>query len=117
MTPDKTYCSAFQEDDKIGAIIDSFLCRWTNSCIANPEYEPEDMRKTVLHALASSEYTDTPLLVVLILPTWDDTPWNSTAIRGHVNITTLISIPAGHMRFIPAHKQADEETPALSPAK
>jgi hypothetical protein len=68
------YCSAVQEDDKFGAIIDSFLYRWTNSCIANPEYEPEDMLKTVLHALASSEYMDTPFLVVLILPAWDDTP-------------------------------------------
>jgi len=53
MTPGMTYCSAFQEDDKLGAIIDSFLYLWTNSCIANPEYEPEDMLKTVLHAIAS----------------------------------------------------------------
>ena len=112
-----TYCSAFQEDVKFGAIIYSFLYRWTNSCIANPEYEPEDMLKTVLHALASSEHTDTPFLVVMILPTWDDTPWNSRAIRGHVNMTTLINIPAGHMRFVPDHKQADEATTVLSPAK
>ena len=53
MTIGMTYCSAFQEDDTFGAIIDSFLYRWTNSCIANSEYEPEDMLKTVLHALAS----------------------------------------------------------------
>ena len=68
-----TYCSAFQEDDNFWAIIDSFLYRWTHSCIANPEYEPEDMLKIVLHALASSEYTDTPFLIVMLLPTWDDT--------------------------------------------
>jgi hypothetical protein len=54
MTPGMTYCSAFQEDDKFGAIIDSFLYRWTNACIASQEYEPEDMLKTALHALASS---------------------------------------------------------------
>jgi hypothetical protein len=75
------------------------------------------MLKTVLHALASSEYTDTPFLVVLILPAWEDTPWNSRAIRGHVNTTALINIPTGHMRFVPAHKQADEATYVLSPAK
>jgi len=75
------------------------------------------MLKTALHALASSEYTDNPFLVVLILPKWDDTPWNSWAIRGHVNMTALINIPAGHMRFVPAHKQADEATAVLSPAK
>ena len=69
MTPGMTYCSAFQEDDKFGAIIDSFLYRWTNSCITDPEYEPGDMLNTVLRALASSEYTDTPFLVVLILLT------------------------------------------------
>jgi hypothetical protein len=66
MTPGMIYCSAFQEDDKFGAIIDSFLYRWSNSCIANPEYKPEDMLKTVLHALASSEYTGIPFLEVLI---------------------------------------------------
>ncbi len=74
MTPGRTYCSAFQEDVQFGALVDSFRYRWTNSCITNPEYELEDMLKTVLHALASSEHTDTPFLVVLILPTWDDTP-------------------------------------------
>ena len=100
-----------------GAIPDAFTYRWTGSCITNPEYEPEDMLKAVLHALASSEHMDTPFLEVLILPTWDDTPWNSRAIRGHVNMTTLIKIPVGHVRFVPAHKQADEATAVLSPAK
>jgi hypothetical protein len=117
MIPGMTCCSAFREDDNFGAIIDSFLYRWTNSCIASPEYDPEDMLNTVLHALASSEHTDTPFLIVLILPTWDDTPYNSRAIRGHVNMTSVMNIPAGHMRFVSAHKQADEATVVLSPAK
>ncbi len=30
---------------------------------------------------------------------------------------TLIRIPAGHMRFVPYHKQSDEAAPTLSPAK
>ena len=30
---------------------------------------------------------------------------------------TLIRIPTGHMRFVPAHKQTDEATHVLSPAK
>jgi len=116
MTPCITYCSAFEQDKKFGAITNSFLYRWTNSCIANPEYEPEDMHKNVLHALASSECMDAPYLVVLILPTWDDMPWSSRAIRRHVNMTILISILAGHTRFVPAHKQADEATVVLTPA-
>ncbi len=49
-----TYCSAFPEDMVFGAILSSFQFQWTRSCIANPEYEPEDMLKAVLHALASS---------------------------------------------------------------
>ena len=55
--------------------------------------------------------------MVLILLVWDDAPWNSAAIRGRHNMSTLIRIPAGHMRFIPAHKQTDEANPILSPAK
>jgi hypothetical protein len=62
------FCSAFPEDKILGAIPDLFLYRWTSSCIANPEYEPQDMLKSALHALASSESPDTTFLVVLILP-------------------------------------------------
>ncbi len=75
------------------------------------------MFKAVLHALASSECTEAPFLVVLILSIWEDTPWNSAAIRGRENMSTLIEIPAGHMRFVPAHKQPNEATSNLSPAK
>ena len=32
-------------------------------------------------------------------------------------MSTLIHIPAGHMRFVPAHKQSDGATSDLSPAK
>jgi hypothetical protein len=32
-------------------------------------------------------------------------------------MSTLIRIPAEHMRFVPSHKQSDEATPVLSPAK
>ena len=45
------------------------------------------------------------------------TPWNSASIRSHSNITTLIRIPTGHMRFVPAHRQYDDMTAALPPAK
>ncbi len=75
------------------------------------------MLRAVIHALASSDSQDTPFLVVLILPVWEDTPWNSAAIRSHHNMSTLIRIPAGHMRFVPYHKQSNEATPVLSPAK
>ena len=100
-----------------GAITESFLYRWTGSCIAHPEYEPEDMLKAVLHTLASSESSNSPFPVVLILPVWEDTPWNSAAIRGHHNHSTLIQIPAEHMRFVPAHKQSDEATHVFSTVK
>jgi hypothetical protein len=68
MSEGMTYCSVFPEDVNFGAILNSFHYRWTASCIANPEYEPEDMLKVVLQALASSEHTDAPFLVVMVLP-------------------------------------------------
>jgi hypothetical protein len=78
-----TSCSAFPENEIFGAVINSFLFRWTSSYIVNPEYELEDMLKEVLHALASSEFTETPFMVVLILPVWDDMSWSSSTVRGH----------------------------------
>ena len=68
MTEGMTYCSAFPEDVNFGAILNSFHYRWTASFIANPEYEPEDMPKVVLQALASSEQTNAPVLVLMVLP-------------------------------------------------
>ena len=49
-----SYCSAFPEDEIFDAITDSILYRWTGSCIANPEYEPEVTLKAVLYALVYS---------------------------------------------------------------
>ncbi len=56
-------------------------------------------------------------MVVLILPIWEDSPWNSAAIRGHPTMSTLNRIPAGHMRFVPSHTQSDEASHVLSPEK
>jgi len=99
-----TYCSAFSEDAVFGAVISSFQFRWVSSCITNPEYEPENMLKAILRALASSESNETPFLVVLYFPVWDDTPWISASIIGHRSISTLVHIPTSHMRFVPTHR-------------
>jgi len=112
-----TYCSSFPEDAVFRAFINSFKFRWTSSCIANPEYKPEDMLKAFLHALASSESNETPFLVVLVLPIWDDTPLNFASIRGHISISTLIRIPTIHMRFVPTHRQSDDTMATLLAAK
>ncbi len=74
MEPGTTYCTAYPEDSAFGALHDALSYRLTGSCIANPEYEPEDMRKAVLYALGSSEHTTFPFLVVMVLPVWDNTP-------------------------------------------
>ena len=81
-----TYCIAFQADKVFGSIINGFLFQWINSCIATPECEPEDILKAVLHALASSVCTELPLLIIMILLVWEDSPWNSVTIRGHGNM-------------------------------
>jgi len=112
-----TYCTGFPEDENFGSVINSFLFRRTGSCITNPEYEPGGMLNAVLHALASFECTKNPFLAVVILPVWDDTPCNSSAVRGQGYMSTLIHIPAGHMRFVLPHKQSDGATSKLSPAE
>ena len=86
MEPGITYCTAYPEDSALGALHDAFNYQLTRSCIANPEYDPGDMRKAILHALASSTDTTTPFLVVLVLPVWEDTPWYSAAIWRHPNL-------------------------------
>jgi hypothetical protein len=101
MTEGMTYFSAFPEDVNFGAILNCFQYRWIASCIANPEYEPEDMLKAILHALSSSEHTNASFLAVMVLPVWDDSPWTSNAIRGHTNMSTIIRITSGHVGFCP----------------
>jgi hypothetical protein len=109
MNPNVDYCTAFQDDASFGALYDAFSYRWTASCLANPEYEPSDMRKTILHALACATSFTNPFLVVLILPAWEDSPWRTHAILQHPNLTTLAHLPANQLKFIPSHKQLDKE--------
>jgi hypothetical protein len=66
--PGITYCTAYTEDSFFGALHDAFSYRLTESCIANLEYDLGDMRKAILHALASSTDVSTPFLAVLVLP-------------------------------------------------
>ena len=79
MTTPATYFSALPADCDFGAIHDCHSYRWTGSCVANPEYIAEDMRKAVRHALESATYAP-PFLCLLILPHWDNTPWRSANI-------------------------------------
>jgi len=109
MEPGMTHCSAFLDDSIFGTLHIAHNYRWTGSYIANPEYNPKDMRTAVLHALASSTDTTTLLLTITVLPVWEDTPWQSAAIRSHTNMETLIHIPTGHMRFVPTHNQYEGE--------
>jgi len=74
MEPGITCFTAYLEDSSFRALHDSFSYRLTCSCTANPEYDPGDMSNAILHALASSTYTTTPFLVVMVLPVWEDTP-------------------------------------------
>jgi len=97
MEPGITYCTAYSRDFAFDALHDAYIYRLTRSCIANPEYDQGDMRKAFLHTLASSTYTTTPLLVVMVLPVWEDTPWYSATIQSHLNLETLIKIPKGHI--------------------
>ncbi len=74
-----------------------------------PEHEPAYIRKVVLHALASSIPTDSPLLAVMIFPTWDDSPWTTHSILSYPNITTLVHLSPNQLKLILANKQLDNE--------
>ncbi len=104
MYPNVEYCTAFPEDANFGAHYDSFSYRLAGSCIANPEYEQEDMRKAVLHAISSSTASPCPLLVIFILPAWEDSPWRTQSILSHPNTSILIHLQANQLKLIPTHK-------------
>ncbi len=74
MEPGITYCTAYPEDSSFGALHDAFNYCLTGSRTANPEYDPGDMRKAILHVLASFIDTTTPFLVIIVLPVWEGTP-------------------------------------------
>ena len=97
---------------------DCHSCRWTCSCVANPEYVAADMRKAVRHAMESASY-DSPFLCLLVLPRWDDTPWRSADILSHENIEILASLAPRQMRFTPADVPPELQPPPspLPPAK
>ena len=59
MKPKVSYCASPQEDATFGAQDEAYRYRWTCSCLAVPEYEPSDIRKAVLHALACYTATET----------------------------------------------------------
>jgi hypothetical protein len=107
MNPNVEYCTTFPEDANFGAHYDSFSYRLAGSCIANPEYEPEDMRKAVLHAISSTTSSPCPLLVIFILPAWENSPWRTQSILSHPNTTILIHLQANQLKFVPTHKQLD----------
>jgi hypothetical protein len=109
MDPNVDYCTTFQDDAIFGAIYEVVSYRWTALCLANPEYEPVDMRKTILPALACATLSTNPFLVVLILLAWEDSPWRTHAILQHPNLTTLAHLPTNQLKFIPSHKQLDKD--------
>ena len=52
MNPNVDYCTMFQHDSNFGAVFDALSCRWTSSCLVDPEYKPGNMRMTIIHALS-----------------------------------------------------------------
>jgi hypothetical protein len=54
MNPYVDYNTTFKDDVIFGALFDAFSYRWACSCLANPEYEPSDVRKTILFPINTS---------------------------------------------------------------
>ena len=118
MQENVTYCSAFPQDTQFGAAYNAFDYRWTGSCLANPEYEPEDMRQTLRHAIASTELSSTPTLIALLLPAWEDSPWRTNGIRSHPNVETVLRLEKGQLKYVPPDRQLDNQVAVdrLTPA-
>jgi hypothetical protein len=108
MNPNVSYCTTSHEDAVFGAQYDAYRYRWTCSCLAFPDFEPEDLRKAVLSALACSTTTNSPFLVVLILPAWEDSPWITHSILSHLSLTTLAHLNPNQLNLVPPHKQLDD---------
>jgi hypothetical protein len=107
MNPNVNYCATPQEDVIFGAQDQAYSYRWTGSCLVVPEHEPADTIKAVLHALACSTSTESPLLVVMILTAWEDAPWRTRSILSHPNVTTIVQLKPNHLKFIPVSEQLD----------
>ena len=107
MNPNVNNCATPQDDTTFGAQDQVYSYRWTGSCLAVPEYEPANIRKAVLHTLASSTTTKSPILVVMILPACEDPPWRTYSILSHYHTATLVHLKPNQLKFIPANEQLD----------
>jgi len=107
MNPNVSYCAAPQEDATFCTQDQAYSYRWTDSCLAVPEHEPTNTRKAVLHALACSTATESPLLVVKILPSWEDAPRRTHSILSHPNVTTLVQLKPKQLKFSPVSEQLE----------
>jgi hypothetical protein len=107
MNPNVSYCAAHQEDATFGAQDQAYSYRWTGLCLAVPEHEPANTRKAVLHTLACSTATESPLLVVMMLPAWEDAPWRTHSILSHPNVTTLVQLKPNQLKLITANEQPE----------
>ena len=66
-----------------------------------PEHDPIDISKSVLHALACSTATESPLLVVMILLAREGSPWRTHSILSHSIITIVAHLTPNQLKFIP----------------
>ena len=115
--PNHTYYSAFPEDKIFGARYDSFSVQWRGHCIANPEYEHEDMLNTMKQAITSAEASPQPFTCVVILPRWKDTPYRSQKILGHPRVKIITGIESHHFKFVPADEDITSTTKNKGAAK
>ena len=65
------------------------------------------MHRAVTHALACSDASEAPLLVALVLPAWEDSPWQANTIRQHPHMETRLILEKGHLKFVPHDRQHD----------
>ena len=101
----QSYCSRFEEDKIFGAIGSAWDTKWSYG-IANPEFEPEDLKEAVERAHRDS--VEGP--VILTLPNWKGKKWTYAdqleIMEADGDASRLISFKKGEYSFIPAWRSS-----------
>ena len=105
------YVSAYKEDEVFGALWNSFRFQWRGSCEANPEYEHQDMQRTVRRAVQTAMHAREPFMCTLVLPTWQGSAYRHVRYLGHECVRLLLSVPRGGFCFRPPEVE-DPDAPA-----
>jgi ribonuclease HI len=90
------YWAAFRQDRFFGAHYDAYSVQPTGLSEANPEYETEELYKTMKWAIRGT-YSETPTCTMLVYPMWNAEPYQE--LLNHPRVHILHRVPQPHFSF------------------